>query len=222
MRAGPSRVAEIIVALLVPPACREEVTGDLHERYRSPLRYAAEALQTVPLLILSRMRSVTDPQLLLLQAFVFYICFLGADKLNGGAVLRDAWGLVRCAIPAVMALLGLVLADTYSNPAPRPPHPARSPLAGVLIAAASQGLLAIGRPEVAIPRLTLLYGCGMSLLLSSSIRLWFPPFLRPVSPGQWMQQAAEARDKGLSGTAAALAAVGIGILLLLVMAIAAK
>ena len=29
MRSGPSKAAEAIVALLLPPACREEVLGDL-------------------------------------------------------------------------------------------------------------------------------------------------------------------------------------------------
>ena len=35
MRLRPSKTAEAIVALFLPPACREEVLGDLHERYRS-------------------------------------------------------------------------------------------------------------------------------------------------------------------------------------------
>src|SRR5437016_2809889 len=46
MCSGPSKAAEAIVAVFVPPACREEVLGDLHERYSSPRQYALDALRT--------------------------------------------------------------------------------------------------------------------------------------------------------------------------------
>src|ERR1044071_4232806 len=65
MRRTPSRFAETVVAIFVPPGRREEVLGDLYERFHSPLRYAADALHTVPLVILSKMRRITDPQVLL-------------------------------------------------------------------------------------------------------------------------------------------------------------
>ena len=32
MRAGPSKIAEAIVAFFVTPASRDEIVGDLHER----------------------------------------------------------------------------------------------------------------------------------------------------------------------------------------------
>ncbi len=54
MRSRPSKTAEAIVAIFLPPACREEVLGDLHERYRSPGQYALDAIRTVPLVIYSR------------------------------------------------------------------------------------------------------------------------------------------------------------------------
>ncbi|HEV3039193.1 MAG TPA: serine hydrolase [Candidatus Angelobacter sp.] len=54
MRSRPSKTAETIVAVFVPPTCREEVLGDLHERYRSPGQYALDAMRTVPLVIYSR------------------------------------------------------------------------------------------------------------------------------------------------------------------------
>ena len=38
MKRGPSKLAEAIVAFLLPRSCREEVLGDLYERYKSPLR----------------------------------------------------------------------------------------------------------------------------------------------------------------------------------------
>jgi hypothetical protein len=73
MSSGPSRTAEGIIAAIVPPACREEVVGDLHERYRSQGRYALDALRTVPLVIVSRIRRTADPQILVIQAFVLYL-----------------------------------------------------------------------------------------------------------------------------------------------------
>jgi hypothetical protein len=54
MHSGPSKTAEAIVAIFVPAVCREEVLGDLHERYRSPGQYALDAVRTVPLVIYSR------------------------------------------------------------------------------------------------------------------------------------------------------------------------
>ena len=75
MNPGPSKAAEAIVAVFLPPACREEVLGDLHERYRSPRQYGLEALRTVPLVILSRIRRTADPQVILMQAFALYVSF---------------------------------------------------------------------------------------------------------------------------------------------------
>ena len=49
MKPGPPKTFEALVAVLVPPACREEVLGDLHERYGSPRQYGLDAASTVPL-----------------------------------------------------------------------------------------------------------------------------------------------------------------------------
>ena len=107
MHHGPSKAAEAIVALLVPPACREEVLGDLHERYISSGQYGLDAVRTIPLVIISRIRRTADPQVLLMQAFALYASFLGAAWLKDRTFLSDQWGLLRLAIPAGMAMLGL-------------------------------------------------------------------------------------------------------------------
>jgi hypothetical protein len=52
-RRGPSKWAEAIAGLLLPRERREEILGDLHERYRSPWHYALDALRIVPLVVLS-------------------------------------------------------------------------------------------------------------------------------------------------------------------------
>jgi hypothetical protein len=67
MRSEPSKIAEAIVAFFVPPACREQIVGDLHERYHSPRQYACDAFLTVPLVISSRIRRTTDAHVFMLQ-----------------------------------------------------------------------------------------------------------------------------------------------------------
>ena len=132
MYSGPSKTAEAIVAIFIPPACREEVLGDLHERYRSSGQYGVEAVRTIPLVIISRIRRIADPQVLLMQALVLYASFLGAAWLKNRSFLSEQWGFGRLAIPAGMAMLGLILDDTYTNPGRRSPlRLARGPVIGL-------------------------------------------------------------------------------------------
>jgi hypothetical protein len=194
MDSGPSKAVEAIVAALIPPACREEVLGDLHERFKSRRQYAADALLTVPLVILSRMRRIADPQVLLIQAFALYMSFLGAAWLSDGTVLHEQGSLLRIAIPAAMALLGLILEDTYAHPGRRSLlNLVRGPLLGLVMALASQGMLWISNSDLALPRWITFYGCGMSLLLSSAVRMLFPPvpeqLLGANAPALWLKQA---------------------------------
>jgi hypothetical protein len=175
MDSGPSKIAEAIVAVFIPPACREEVLGDLHERYGSPGQYSLDALRTVPLVIVARIRRTADPQVLLMQGFAWYASFLGAAWLKDGAFLREQWGLLRLAIPAAMAMLGLILEDTYAKPGRRSPLDlARGPVLGLSLALASQGMFRISNPDLAVPGWIALYGCAISLLLSSAVRMLFP------------------------------------------------
>jgi hypothetical protein len=55
-RSEPPRWLEAVVAALLPASCREEVLGDLRERYRNIASYALDAASVVPMLIWSRMR----------------------------------------------------------------------------------------------------------------------------------------------------------------------
>ena len=43
----PSKLAQAIVAFFLPKDRREEVLGDLYERYRSPAQYAWEAVRVI-------------------------------------------------------------------------------------------------------------------------------------------------------------------------------
>ncbi len=176
MHPGPSRIAERVVAFFIPPACREEILGDLHERFESGPQFAMDALRTVPLVIVSRMRRTADPQVLTIQAFVLYASFLAVAWFGNADLLRQQWELLRLAIPAVMVIIGLLLNDTYATPGRQSAlRLAHGPMLGVIMALTSQGVLQVISPAIAIPAWNTLYGCGLSLLLSSAVRAVFPP-----------------------------------------------
>jgi hypothetical protein len=194
MHSGPSKAAEAIVAVFVPPACREEVLGDLYERYRSSGQYSLDALCTVPLVIISRMRRTADPQVLLMQAFALYVSYLGAAWFKDAALLWEQWGLLRLAIPAGMALLGLILEDTYATAGRRSwLSLVRGPVIGLGLALVSQGVFWAGNGDLAVPRWILFYGCAASLLLTSGVRMLFPPGTDQLqganAPALWLKQA---------------------------------
>jgi hypothetical protein len=193
MRSGPSRMAEAIVAVFVPAACREEVVGDLHERYRSSGQYGLDALRTVPLVILSRIRRTADAQVLVMQAFAWYVSFLGAAWFQDGSLLSAQWGLMRLAIPAGLAMLGLILEDAYAKPGRRSPLGlARGPVLGIGFALVSQGMFRMSNPDLALPGWITVYGCGIGFLLSSAVRMLFPPVANQLQgvhgPAHWLKQ----------------------------------
>ena len=195
MYSGPSKAAEAIVAVLVPPASREEVLGDLHERYSSPSQYGFDALRTIPLVIFSRIRRTTDPLVLPMQAFVLYLSFLIAAWLQDGAFLHGQAGLMRLAIPAAIVMLGLILDDAYAKPGQRSPLKLiRGPVLGFALALAAQGVFRIADPNLAIPAWIAFYGCAISLPLSSALRILFPPVTSQLQsakvPADWLKQSA--------------------------------
>jgi len=193
---APPRSLETLVGIFIPPACREEVLGDLHERYTGLVLYLGDVLSTVPFVILSRIRRTTDFQVLLMEAFLLYLSFWGAARLGDTAFLNDRFGLLRLAIPAAATLLGLMLEDAYAMPGRRRPMKAiRAPLFGLGMALLSQWLLAGGNPDLTLPRWILWCGAGTSLLLVAALRMLFPPLAdRPRGaggPAFWLQLTAE-------------------------------
>jgi hypothetical protein len=223
MRSSPSKAAEAIVAVLLPPACRDEVLGDLHERYRSSLQYGWEAFHTIPLVIISRIRRTADPPVVLLQAIALYASFLGAAWLQGGTFLREPLGPLRLALPAVVALLGLVLDDAYANPG-RPRNIARGPAGAIALAGVSQGMLFAGRSHIALPIWITVYGCATGLILSSVVRILFPPVSDQLqganAPAAWLKQNGGSRGSSsglvriIQGITGLVAAVALGALMM--------
>jgi len=174
--AVPPRVLQAIVAIFIPPACREEVLGDLHERCTSPVQYCRESLLTVPLVIQSRIRRTTDPPLLLMHALVLYLSYFTVAWLIDRAALYDQWGLLRLALPGLVTLLGLILEDAYAKPGHRSPlRMTRGPLLGLAWAFLLEAALGSGHSGLTLPFWIALCGGSLGLLLTSAIRLLFSP-----------------------------------------------
>jgi hypothetical protein len=176
MKAAPSKTAETVLGILLPPSCREQVLGDLHERYTGPHQYLVDALSAVPCVIVSRIRRTTDPQVLLMEAFALYLSFVGVARITGqNSFLYEPRGLLRLAIPVAVTLFALVLADAYADPAKRSPiKPMLQTAFCIGLAFLSQATFWATDPELAVPLRIMLYGAGISLVLVSALRVFFP------------------------------------------------
>lgn len=161
--AGPPEKLEALATLLFPPACREEVIGDLHERFRSTPQWLWELARTLPAVVLSRVCRTADPRVVLMHAFALYLSFVGAAWFADRALLSEESGMARLAMPAAAALLGLLLADAYARPGKNPW------LQGPVIASGCALL------TFALPGSVLVAGAVMALVMMSAIRLLFPP-----------------------------------------------
>jgi len=195
-----------MVGIFIPPACREEVLGDLRERNEGAQLFLYDALRTVPMVIVSRIRRTTDSVVLLMEAFCCYVSFLAVALVVQPSMIRTEEGLLRLAIPGVIALLVLVIADAYANP--RKKSLLRPILAVALAFAAVFLVQAIHR---LLPGMMLAVGSGMSMMLLLAMRMLFPPIAdRPQQaqgPAFWQKQEIVA-----AGVLKATAAVA-GILL---------
>jgi hypothetical protein len=116
---GPPPWLEQMVLLAIPPAARENVAGDLWETYRNPHQYVAEALRTVPFVILSQMRRNLNPLALMLQGALIFLCLGG---------------------PATLLLLPLLMLRDAYQPIARP-TPRRAIREAVLLSSAAMVLL---------------------------------------------------------------------------------
>lgn len=155
---GPSRIAEFLVALIVPPARREEILGDLHERYTSPLHYFFDTLRITPFVIFSQIRRTSDAQTVLLEATTIYASYLG------GALLANSHtDPAILAVAAAISLIAMHLADLYWKP--------YSLAIGFLAAFASMNRW--------LPWNVLLMGSALGFIFCSGVRLLFAP-----APGQ--------------------------------------
>ena len=119
----PPRLLALLVEYALPADSREVVLGDLAERLQDATtatasrRYLADALRVVPLVVWSRMRRQVGWRLLALEAVLFGAIFLSgplyALTTASPSFFLDQHGFARVALPALVATLTLLLADTY-------------------------------------------------------------------------------------------------------------
>jgi hypothetical protein len=191
MRSGPPKTLEAIVALLLPPVCREEVLGDLCEKYAGPGQYVLLAMRVVPCVIVSRIRRTADARVLLMEALLLYASYLAAAWYTDRKVLMDQWGFLRLAIPAVLAVAFMMLEDAWSRVREKSPLRLTGEVAVVTLFAF---LWMVKR----LPYTLNLVGAGASLPLVSAVRIMFLSEIdRPqaaAGPAAWDEPAVAARS----------------------------
>ena len=167
---------EAIAAILIPPACREEVLGDLYERNATPQQYFCDALRTVPLVIAGRIRRTSDLRLLAMYAIVLYFSFYAAAWFEVQSLLYERWGLWRLAIPWAFGLLALVLEEAYAKPGEASVvRLLRGPIAALSAAFLSQAALWASGSHLTLPLAIVLRGSASGLVWILVIRSSFQP-----------------------------------------------
>jgi hypothetical protein len=173
MHSLPPPKLEKLVGCLLPPACREEVLGDLCEGYESPARYLANALCVIPFVIASRIRRTVDPQELLVAAMLAYGSMLAAAWWLDRPFLDSQWGLLKLFLPSVQTLIfGMFEAAWQKASAWNLRW-----LANLVNTAVN--VLIVFRT---IPPSVLIYGSLAFLLLYSAFQLLLPPPLPGMQP----------------------------------------
>ncbi|HEY3939474.1 MAG TPA: hypothetical protein VGL97_18730 [Bryobacteraceae bacterium] len=169
---------EKLFRLLLPPASREHVLGDLHEKCKSPRAYLADAISVLGPVIIGRIRRTTDVQVFLMETVVVYASFSAAAwYLGEKAFLYEHSGFARLAIPVTLTAIGLLAANAYADP--RKPRSLFKPLrqigGSLAVAFLGQAILFDTRPDFAVPFGVMLWGSCTSLVLVSTLRMLFPP-----------------------------------------------
>jgi hypothetical protein len=185
MESSPSKIAEALVYWLLPPACREEVLGDMRERNQSSAQYLVEATSTVPSVIYGRIRRTTAAALTLFMAVSMCAAFvISAWWLDPELLFREN-GFARVAIPPAIFLAAIILSDAYSDPTKRW---LLKPLFGPTLGFALTFAVELNH-RWALPASVLASGGALSVLLASGLRLIFSPITeRPLAakiPAFW-------------------------------------
>lgn len=171
MESGPSNITEALIYWLIPPACREEILGDMRERNHTSAQYLMEATSTVPCVIASRIRRTTDAVVALMEAVSMYTAFVMAAWWLDHELLFREYGFARLAMPPAIFLVAIILADAYSNPKKRS---LLKPLLGPILGLAVTYAVELDHRWALAPSV-LGWGVAVSVLLVSMLRLIFPP-----------------------------------------------
>jgi hypothetical protein len=179
-RIEPPRGLEAIVGFLTPPACREVLLGDLQERYRSPLHYISDAWYAIPCVVYSRVRRTADPGILLMDAMLLYVSFIAAAWQLDRQLLFERLGLLRLAIPVVVALMVVMLGDAYARPMERTGK--RSSLRPLMQATLAVGIACLAQTAFsaagfafALPWWIMISGGAFGVVALSMVGMLFPP-----------------------------------------------
>ena len=170
MESGPSKIAEALVYWILPPACREEVLGDMRERNQTSAQYLIEAACTVPSVIYSRILQTTDAVVASMEAVSVYTAFVMSAWWLDRELLFREYGYARLAVPPVIFMAAIILADVYSDPKKRWPL---KPLFGPTLGFALTYVIELNQ-RGALPVLVLSLGGALSVLIVSTLRLQFP------------------------------------------------
>ena len=176
----PPEIAEDFIGWFLPPACREEVLGDLYERYVNAAQYAASALTVTPRVIVSQIRRNTDAVIFLLTACAIAYSFVdGWADLPIRTDLTDAATLLKVSIPTVAALLALLVRNGYADPESRRQ---RAITLDIAIAMGTAGLtqlvLLALHPDLMLLRWCPSQGTASAWLFTIVLRAIFPPEMR--------------------------------------------
>ena len=173
--AYPLEIVEDLVGWMLPPACREEVLGDLYERCGNVSQYAASAMVVTPRVIWSQIRRNTDAMVFLLTA-----CGIGFSFAAGSNDLPEdvnGWTLLRVAIPAVAALLVLLVRNGYAEAETRRQRAITLDVAAAMgVAWMTQAVLIfVSRSDLALPDWLPTAGAAFGWLFVIVLRALFPP-----------------------------------------------
>lgn len=125
---GPPERLEWLVQILIPPAAREAVAGDLRELYRSPSQYISMATRTIPFVLISHIRRTANPAVLAIQGFFLFCCIMATSLVSA-----DAMGRMLAIVLSVLFLIATLLVDAYRGSSP--PSPKRAIIETILVAA---------------------------------------------------------------------------------------
>lgn len=216
MESGPSKIAEALVYGLLPPACREEVLGDMRERNQGSAQYLVEATCTVPAVICSRIRRTTDGAVTLFMAASVYTAFVMSAWSLAPRLLFHENGYARVAIPAAIFLAAIILSDAYSDPKKRWPL---KPLLGPTLGFAFTAAVELNH-RWALPAAVLAWGGALSVVLAWWLRLTFSPLTERPQPAKipvfWQKLELSTPSFSLNSTLLACAVLLSIILYLLI------
>ena len=118
----PSRQLERIVETLIPPAYREQALGDLAECSRSQREYLGNLASIFPGMLRSQIVRRVHPWGFVFNTMVSAVSFVVTQGYPRASFFGQPGAWLRLAVPWIVWIAGLVLADAYGpvdKPAPR-------------------------------------------------------------------------------------------------------